>query len=337
MDKKNSILFLGDVVPFKPFKFRNNYPTVINLECPITNDGCPVSGKINLSVKENYLNNIFNNHLFCVSLGNNHILDYGKEGLESTLAELEKHKIKWFGLNNGSVYKCNPLITKINNSKIAFYATVCLSTSPVTALNSEIYLSILNVEEIINSIREIKELVQKIVIYIHWGIEESSYPTKEDILVARRLIDSGADIIIGSHAHAPQPIEKYNCGIIAYNLGNFLMPAMKSIPTYYDKNGKSSNTYSKRLMLWNRISWGILIDMESLEYKIKKYIFIFNKIIEMPITPLDKFTKLNQDPLNSSYEFTVKRHLQRRAFSRRIRNFILKPHVPKKLKNMLWK
>lgn len=30
MDKSNSILFLGDVIPFKPFKFRNDYKTVIN-------------------------------------------------------------------------------------------------------------------------------------------------------------------------------------------------------------------------------------------------------------------------------------------------------------------
>ena len=57
MDEKNSILFLGDVVPYKPFKFRNTYKTVINLEAPIIRNGDPVEGKIILSVKENYLKN----------------------------------------------------------------------------------------------------------------------------------------------------------------------------------------------------------------------------------------------------------------------------------------
>lgn len=337
MDERNSILFLGDVVPYKPFKYRNKYPTVINLECPITKDGNPVSGKINLNANENYLNNIFNNNLFCVNLSNNHILDYGKKGLESTLTELEKLKIKWFGLNDGSVDNCNPLITEKNKIKIAFYAAVCPSTSPVTEINNTIYLSILNVEKIINSIQEIKDLVQRIVIYIHWGVEESSYPSIEDIIIARRLIDAGADILIGSHAHAPQPIEKYKNGIIAYNLGNFIMPAMKDIPTYFNESGIPNGTYSKNLMVWNRISWGLLVDMNNLDFRIKKYIFIFNRIFELPFTTLDKYIQLNKYSYDISYELTVKKHLKKRTLYRRIHSFIIKPYIPNKLKNMLWK
>ena len=59
MDEKNSILFLGDVVPFKPFRFRNVHKTIINLECQITKIGDPAEGKIILRVEENYLKSIF--------------------------------------------------------------------------------------------------------------------------------------------------------------------------------------------------------------------------------------------------------------------------------------
>jgi hypothetical protein len=335
IENNNTILFLGDVVPYKPFKFRNTHQAVINLECPIISDGDPVTGKINLSAKENYLNNIFNTNLVCVSLGNNHILDYGKKGLKSTLTELEKIKIKWFGINSGYEDLCNPLIINLNKIRIAFFSVVCKSTSPVIELDNEIYLSLLNVEKIVNKILEIRKSVQRIVIYIHWGIEESSYPTKEDISIARKLIEAGADIIIGSHAHAPQPIEKYKNGIIAYNLGNFLMPEMKNIPTYFDEKGISHSTYSKKLMMWNRISWGLIINMDSLEYRVNKYIFLFNRIILIPFTPLDRYLELIHDPFKPSYLLTLKKHLKKRATYRKIIDYIYNPHIPKKLKRHL--
>ena len=265
MNIKNSILFLGDVVPYKPFKFRNSHQTVFNLECPITKDGNPAKEKINIRVKENYLQNIFNSNILCVSLGNNHILDYGEKGLDSTLKELEKSNINYFGLNTGNDDNFNPLVLELNNIKIAFISVVCQTTSPVLELDNVIYLSSLNLNEIINRVLKIRKLVNRVVVSIHWGEEESSYPKKEDIFIARKLIDGGVDLIIGSHAHAPQPIEKYKNGVIAYNLGNFLMPEMKNIPTYFDEKGLPLSTYSKNLMMWNRISWGLIIDMENME------------------------------------------------------------------------
>jgi hypothetical protein len=331
MDEKNTVLFLGDVVPYKPFKFRNTHQTVINLECPIIKNGKPIKDKINLRVKENYLKSIFNSNLICVSIGNNHILDYGEKGLDSTLTELKKFKINYFGLNKEFDDNFNPLVIEFNKIKIAFISVVCQSTSPVIELNNVIHLSLLNLDEIINKVLKIRKLVQKVVVYIHWGLEESSYPKKEDILIARKMIDAGIDIIIGTHAHAPQAIEKYKTGIIAYNLGNFLMPELKNIPTYFDENGIPHSTYSKSLMPWNRISWGLLIDLENMEYKIKKYIFLFNRIFELPFTPLDKYIELNKDAFHSSYEHIVKKHLRKRDIFRKNRDFVYKPHIPQKL------
>lgn len=101
MYKNNAILFLGDVILFKPVKFKDNHTTVINLECPIIANADPVGGKINLSVRHNYLINIFGHNLLYTCLGNNHIFDFREEGLESTFFEPEKSEIKWFGINSG--------------------------------------------------------------------------------------------------------------------------------------------------------------------------------------------------------------------------------------------
>ena len=229
----------------------------------------------------------------------------------------------------------SPLLMKLNGLEIAFFSIVCQSTSPIIELENKIYLDLLDTEKIIQSINKARDSVQRIVIYIHWGVEESSYPTYEDILMARKLIEAGADIIIGSHAHAPQSIEKYKNGIIAQNLGNFLMPPFKKMPSYFDEKGISHSTYTKDLMLWNRISWGLIINMESMEYKIKKFILLFNRIIELPFTPLDKYIKLNKEYLNASYPTFLRKHLKKRTFARKTSEFIHRPHMPEKLKKMI--
>jgi len=335
MDKINSILFLGDVVPFKSFKFKNTNKTIINLESPISNNGNPIPGKINLNVKKNFLRNIFSTNLICACLGNNHILDYGVKGLNSTIEELKKINVDYFGLVDENTNKYNSHVIEFNKNKIAFISAVCGTTSPITQLDNVTYINLLNLSEIEQQIVKIREHVNRIVVYLHWGMEESSYPTSEDIIIARKLIEAGADIIIGSHAHAPQPIEKYKNGIVAYNLGNFIMPELKNIPSYFDESGVSHSTYTKKLMLWNRISWGLIINMESLEYRIKKYIFISNRVIELPFTPLDKYINLNHGSDNSSYDLLITKHLNRRMVLRKIREFISRPHIPQKIKKML--
>lgn len=332
MNTANSILFLGDVAPYSPYSFRNEIKTVINLECPITTKGKPATGKIILGAQKNHLPEIFNSSLLCASLGNNHILDHGIEGLDSTLAELERSGIRYFGLNN--IESNNPLILNFNSYKIAFLSAVCLSTDPVLDFDGINYLSPLDTEEVIGKIDSVRNIAERIVVYLHLGTEESSLPAGKDIKIARALIDGGADIVIGSHAHCPQPIEKYGNGVIAYNLGNFIMPEMKGIPSYFDENGKPGNFFNWKTMPWNRVSWGLMIDMATLETRIKKFMFTKKRIIELPFTPFDKFLRL---PAGNSVEYDKKvaSHQKVRRYQRRIIDFINKPHVPQILKKKL--
>ncbi|MBP7509040.1 MAG: CapA family protein [Prolixibacteraceae bacterium] len=335
MDNNKILLFLGDVVPYKSFKFRNDLQTVINLECPIIKGGIPEEGKINLKVSENYLAAIFGENLLCVNIGNNHILDYGTEGVDSTLNELNGLKIPYFGLSSSSDSSYCPLIINKAGINIAFISAVCSSTSPLVEVGNTYKINELEEDALIHEISRIRPLVTRLVVYIHWGTEESSYPNPRDILIARRLIDNGVDIVIGSHAHAPQPVERYGNGIIAYNLGNFIMPSLKDVPSYYSENGEAQSTYNKKKMLWNRISWGVAINLEDLNYKVVKYMPFFNRIVRLPITPLDRYLKMRIIITDESYSSKMSRHLKRRALYRYIMDFIQNPHVPQKLKRIL--
>ncbi|HEX2967692.1 MAG TPA: CapA family protein [Bacteroidales bacterium] len=319
MNNQTSLLFLGDVVPYKPFRFNNNLKTVINLECPISRKGKPISGKVNLSVSENHLKKIFGTNLLGISLGNNHILDYGMEGLFSTLKEIDETGTDYFGINFPDNESHNPLIVDFAGRKIAFMAIVNESTAPLVEFDDFNYLTINDKCEITRKINLAKKHADRIVAYVHWGLPDSSYPSKENIIEAHRLIDEGVNIVIGTHAHAPQPVEKYKNGIIAYNLGNFIMPSFRNTPSFYDEDGNALSFFSKRLMLWNRISWGILVDFETFEFEVRKFIFIADRIIELHTTPMDKYLTIDTNTLPVQYDKFVSRHLKTRSFYRKMR------------------
>lgn len=334
---KEELLFLGDVVPHKPVRFNNKHRVVINLECPIVIDESPpAQGKINLSVSNNYLTDIFESNLEIVCLANNHIFDFGIKGLDSTISQLERNGIKWFGIERNASKRLTPFVYETNDIKIALIAAICSSTSPISGLDNIAFVNLLNVDLIAANVKKLKIIADRVVLYLHWGEEESSYPKEKDIRIARRLIEAGVDIIVGSHAHAPQAIEKYKEGIIAYNLGNFLMPPLKNIPSYFENNGSPRAYFNKLLMPWNRVSWGLLVDIRTLNFKIKKYIYLFNRIIEVPITPFDKYINLKEITTNIKYDKARKAHLMRREKFSKIMHFIVNPYIPQRIKKKLW-
>ena len=61
-----------------------------------------------------------------------------------------------------------------------------------------------------------------IVVYMHFGNEYSNSPNGDQVKIAHELIDSGADVVLGSHPHVTQGIEMYNGKPIFYSLGNFI-------------------------------------------------------------------------------------------------------------------
>ena len=82
-------------------------------------------------------------------------------------------------------------------------------------------------KEILNEIKNIKNQCNFIVVSLHWGIENVSYPSPKQINLAHKIIDGGANLILGHHPHIVQGLEEYNNGLIVYSLGNFqFIPAL---------------------------------------------------------------------------------------------------------------
>lgn len=322
MNIDSSLLFLGDVIPYKQFRFRNDLKTVINLECPLTRGNKPVSGKVNLSVPDNHLSGIFGENLYAINLANNHILDYGIDGFYSTIEDLKSKDFSFFGVNLPGNNNHNPYVSDLNGMRIAFLSAVSEKTSPVIEFDDFNYITLLESEEFECRLQGLKNNADRIIIYIHWGTVDSSYPDRNQVLTARRLIDSGADIVIGSHAHAPQPVEKYKDGIIAYNLGNFIMPDFTNTPSFYDEEGKPLSTLTRKLMVWNRISWGLEVDLQSMDYRVRKFAFIADRIVEFRRTIFDRYLELPGRIMDDNYATLLNRHLNRRKLRRKVGELI---------------
>jgi len=151
-----------------------------------------------------------------LSVANNHIYEHGKDAMLDTIRNLERNGILAVGLPEIRQSSTpEKQILALEGKKIAFLS-YCLNYENNT---KKIVSNELN---IISDLSFFKKKADLIFILLHWGYEFMSYPSPEQIRIAHKLIDSGADIIIGHHPHVLQGIENYRKKIIAYSLGNFV-------------------------------------------------------------------------------------------------------------------
>ncbi|MCD6217147.1 CapA family protein [bacterium] len=154
-----------------------------------------------------------------LSVANNHAFDQGRTGLQHTLNHLKDAGIIAVGggIGNDEPYKAK--VMEKNGVKIAFIgAQNVISTSLDIAKAG---IAQLDVYHQIKEIKSVRSNVDFIVVSLHWGGEYVNTASDKQKETAHRLIDAGADIIIGHHPHVLQGIERYNGGLIAYSLGNF--------------------------------------------------------------------------------------------------------------------
>jgi gamma-polyglutamate biosynthesis protein CapA len=186
---------------------------ILNLEGTIT-DKESVSIGTNEDEREHFLftfdpqkskNFLTNNKIGIVNLGNNHSLDFGKDGLEQTKNNLKNFKVQYFG---DPTDENNFLIQEINGLRIGF-----ISYNQFSKINQK---------QTIDNIKRTREEVDFVVVYTHWGQEYQLSENEKQRELAHQFIDNGADLIIGTHPHVVQPLEIYKNKVIFYSLGNFI-------------------------------------------------------------------------------------------------------------------
>lgn len=184
--------------------------TIANLEGQFTTSEDIVDKKFNFKAPLSYVNVLKTGSVEMVSFANNHAYDYGKSGFDETIKTLDDNKIEHYEYDNY-------LIKEINGVKVgfmAFHDIDCVKYS--TAKKGLDYLK--------NNGAEL------IVVSVHWGIEKDYVQNNAQVKMGHYLIDNGADIVVGTHPHVIQGIEKYNNKYIIYSLGNFVFGGNQNPP-----------------------------------------------------------------------------------------------------------
>lgn len=166
-----------------------------------------------------------------LSLANNHMMNFGKVGLESTLKALDNNDILHFGagMNLKDIYK--PAVKKIKGRKFAFLGFT-YNFDQRKCSNQKVYgLANMEIEKMKEGVRAAKLENDFVIVSMHAGLEYKILASAFQENFAREAIDAGADLVIGHHPHVVQNVEKYKEGYILYSLGNFVFDQMWSNET----------------------------------------------------------------------------------------------------------
>ena len=167
-----------------------------------------------------------------VSTANNHCMDTGYKGLVSTLDYLDSAGISHTGTSRTQEEQNTVLIKDINGFKIAFLSFT-YGTNGIPVSSERAYsVNLISDELILNQLQLAKaQNPDLICVSMHWGIEYQNTQNKEQERLADLLFQNGTDIILGSHPHVLQPMEKRTItledgstkdGFVIYSLGNFM-------------------------------------------------------------------------------------------------------------------
>lgn len=171
-----------------------------------------------------------------ITTANEHALDSEAAGLTSTLNYLTAAGLKVTGTRSNDtdpVY----IIEKVQGMNTGFiaYTNIMTNTDDTESLSLVNYLDNYNEEKITQMCSQIAKMreegAEAVVVLLHFGSEYASVPEDADKTLAHRLIEAGADLILGSHTHVPGTIEVVDVveedgstrqGLVVYSLGNFL-------------------------------------------------------------------------------------------------------------------
>ena len=154
-------------------------------------------------------------------LANNHVTDYGENGLRGTIESIDKYGFDRIGagFEYNDVYR--PHVLAIDGLKIGIINLCEAQLGQFKEKDQPYGYAWLGDYELDERIRTIRNEVDYLIVIPHAGLECYPIPLNQFRQLYRHWCDLGVDIIVGGHPHISQGIEQYGKSIIFYSLGNF--------------------------------------------------------------------------------------------------------------------
>ena len=204
--------------------------TLVNLEAPLTGRGTEfVDKKYRFRVRPQAVAALKKAGITTVTLANNHSMDYGPQGLLDTLQQLDKAGICHVGAGENLAAARKAVIYDIRGIKVALLGYSLTLPLEFWAGDTRAGTAPLMEKMVRKDIVAARRQAAIVLVTVHWGEEGTTRLREYQPRLARLMIDSGADAVIGHHPHILQGIERYKRGIIFYSLGNFVFASKSRI------------------------------------------------------------------------------------------------------------
>ncbi len=286
--------FLDQVINVKLDPAEIGDLVVINLEAPITDSSSPVPGKIHLKTSECFLRRTFPGLPLLASVANNHIMDYGEQGLADTLQELQQDSIEVCGAGSEADNFQNPRIMAVGPHLVAFLS-YCGPTGQAQIPGAVTGVAPLDFERVRRDVEQARDNnATHIVVAIHWGVEEISLPRPRDVEMSQKIVSLGVDLIIGHHSHCIQSFGRFEDVTVCFGLGNFFFPDLDI--TYRSSQGEPMR-YRKKQRSWNDASMWVSFNLDRREASLRKIYRRGETVVASGKSCQRYFRDFNQRPL----------------------------------------
>jgi hypothetical protein len=202
---------------------------VVNLECAIPSGAVRPQRRALLPLDPAKLPQLaLSKNTVCV-LANNHVSDYGTEGLTATLEAVRRAGMLPLGAGATLGEARRPAILNVNGCRVGMlaYADTAYHVGAVAATNKDPGVAPLHPEVILSDLHALAHQVDTVWLFLHWGREYIRYPEPEQRALAFEFSKAGAELIVGVHPHVMRGTERYGKSTIYYSLGNFIFPPVR--------------------------------------------------------------------------------------------------------------
>jgi poly-gamma-glutamate synthesis protein (capsule biosynthesis protein) len=206
---------------------------LVNLECPFTDSLDKLPKNFNFRARPELVSTLLAGGVDVVSLANNHMMDYGPQGLVDTLMTLEQAKIPHFGAGRTLAEARRPALLTVGGVRFAFLGYFFLGDRNIeppqvyaTETTPGVAGHFSDVEAMERMVREdilaAKAQADVVLPFFHWGVESTYASLPYQLRLARAAIEAGAAGVLGSHPHVLQGMELHQGAPAIYSLGNFV-------------------------------------------------------------------------------------------------------------------
>lgn len=200
-----------------------------NLECPVTDIVAPMQKWFIFRGDPVHLPALRRHGITHLNLANNHSIDQGRQGLLDTRDRILAAGMVPIGAGETMEEASRPVLLDSVPRRVWVVPSLRLALENYAYLPGRPCVSQEEFPALLRQVRQLRSVDPHcfIIILLHWGGENTMRPILQQVAEAHRLVEAGADAVVGHHSHTLQPVEHYRGRPIYYSIGNFIFDARR--------------------------------------------------------------------------------------------------------------